>query len=48
MRISERVRKIAPSMTLAVTQRAAKLRAEGVDVFGFGAGVPDFDTPDDI
>ena len=48
MRISERVRKIAPSLTLAVTQRAAKLRAEGVDIIGFGAGEPDFDTPDHI
>ena len=45
MRISERIRKIAPSLTLAVSQRAAKLRAEGVDVISFGAGEPDFDTP---
>ena len=48
MRISERVRRIAPSLTLAVSQRAAKLKAEGVDVIGFGAGEPDFDTPDHI
>lgn len=48
MRISERVRRIAPSLTLAVSQRAAKLKAEGVDIIGFGAGEPDFDTPDYI
>ena len=48
MRISERVRRIAPSLTLAVTQRAMQLAAEGVDVIGFGAGEPDFDTPDHI
>ncbi len=48
MRISERVRRIAPSLTLAVTQRAAQLRAAGRDIIGFGAGEPDFDTPDHI
>lgn len=48
MRISKRVRAIAPSLTLAVTQRAVKMRAEGKDVIGFGAGEPDFDTPDYI
>ncbi len=48
MRISERVRRIAPSLTLAVTQRAAQLRAAGHDIIGFGAGEPDFDTPDHI
>lgn len=44
-RISSRLAPIQPSITLAVTARAAKLRAEGVDVIGFGAGEPDFDTP---
>jgi aspartate aminotransferase len=48
MRISERVRRIEPSLTLAVTQRAMKLRAEGVDVVSFSAGEPDFDTPEHI
>jgi len=48
VRISQRVQRIAPSLTLAVTQKAARLRAEGVDVIGFGAGEPDFDTPDHI
>jgi aspartate aminotransferase len=44
-RISSRLAPIKPSITLAVTARAAKLRADGVDVIGFGAGEPDFDTP---
>jgi aspartate aminotransferase len=45
MRIASRLADIKPSITLAVTARAARLRAEGVDVIGFGAGEPDFDTP---
>ena len=45
VRLSERAKKIQPSPTLAVTQRAVALRAEGVDVVGFGVGEPDFDTP---
>jgi aspartate aminotransferase len=44
-RISWRLADIKPSITLAVTARAARLRAEGFDVIGFGAGEPDFDTP---
>jgi aspartate aminotransferase len=48
VRISARARAIQPSLTLAVSQRAAKLRAEGVDVIGFGAGEPDFATPEHI
>ena len=48
MRISERVKKIAPSLTLAVTQKAAQLKSQGVDIIGFGAGEPDFDTPEHI
>jgi aspartate aminotransferase len=45
MKIASRLVDIKPSITLAVTARAARLRAEGVDVIGFGAGEPDFDTP---
>jgi len=45
MKIASRLVEIKPSITLAVTARAARLRAEGVDVIGFGAGEPDFDTP---
>jgi aspartate aminotransferase len=43
--LSQRVRRIKPSPTLAVTARAAELKAQGVDVMSLGAGEPDFDTP---
>jgi aspartate aminotransferase len=43
--VSKRVQRIKPSPTLAVTARAAKLKAEGKDIIGLGAGEPDFDTP---
>ncbi len=46
--LSKRVRRIKPSPTLAVTARAAKLKAEGKDIIGLGAGEPDFDTPGHI
>ena len=45
MYLSNRVQAIKPSPTLAVTARAAKLKAEGRDIIGLGAGEPDFDTP---
>jgi aspartate aminotransferase len=45
MRIASRLVEIKPSVTLATSARAARLRAEGIDVIGFGAGEPDFDTP---
>ncbi|MGD8377977.1 MAG: pyridoxal phosphate-dependent aminotransferase [Gammaproteobacteria bacterium] len=45
---SERVKQLQPSPTLAVTQRAAELRAAGRDIIGLGAGEPDFDTPEHI
>jgi aspartate aminotransferase len=45
MRIASRLVDIKPSITLAVSARAARLRAEGIDVIGFGAGEPDMDTP---
>ncbi|MCC6303297.1 MAG: pyridoxal phosphate-dependent aminotransferase [Gammaproteobacteria bacterium] len=48
MELSQRVQRIKPSPTLAVTARAARLRAEGKDIIGFGAGEPDFDTPEHI
>ncbi|KPL10411.1 aspartate aminotransferase [candidate division BRC1 bacterium SM23_51] len=48
MKLSGRVQLIAPSMTLAVSAKAKQLRSEGVDVIGFGAGEPDFDTPEHI
>ena len=42
---SQRVQMVKPSPTLAVTARAAELRAAGKDIIGLGAGEPDFDTP---
>jgi aspartate aminotransferase len=46
--VSRRVQRVKPSPTLAVTARAARLKAEGKDVIGLGAGEPDFDTPEHI
>jgi aspartate aminotransferase len=48
MKVSQRAKKVAPSATLAVTNRAKELKDQGIDVVGFGAGEPDFDTPDYI
>ncbi len=45
MKLSSRLDSIKPSITLAVTSKAAALRRQGIDVIGFGAGEPDFDTP---
>ncbi len=46
--IADRLSAIKPSPTIAVTQKAAELKAAGRDVIGLGAGEPDFDTPDNI
>lgn len=48
IQLSNRVNAVKPSPTLAITARAAKMRAEGHDIIGLGAGEPDFDTPDFI
>ena len=48
LQLSKRVQSIKPSPTLAVTNRAAELRAAGQDIIGLGAGEPDFDTPQHI
>jgi aspartate aminotransferase len=48
MNISRRVKAIKPSPTLTITAKARAMKAEGIDVIGFGAGEPDFDTPDHI
>jgi len=48
MKLSKRVGKIQPSVTLAITNKAKQMKAQGIDVVGFGAGEPDFDTPDNI
>jgi aspartate aminotransferase len=48
MELSNRVAELTPSLTLAIDSKSKALKAEGVDVCGFGAGEPDFDTPDHI
>lgn len=48
VQLSNRVQQIKPSPTLAVTNKAAELRAAGKDIIGLGAGEPDFDTPEHI
>jgi len=47
-RISDRAASLAPSLTLAIDSKAKQMKAEGIDVVGFGAGEPDFDTPQHI
>ena len=46
--VSEKLSRVAPSATMAVTQSARNMLAAGVDVIGLGAGESDFDTPDHI
>lgn len=48
VQISEALKRVQPSATLAVTNKAREMRAAGHDVIGLGAGEPDFDTPDNI
>ena len=43
--LSERINRVAPSATLAVDSKAKAMKAEGIDVIGFGAGEPNFPTP---
>jgi aspartate aminotransferase len=47
-RLAQRLSKIKPSSTLAITAKAKKLKSEGRDIVNFAAGEPDFDTPDFI
>jgi aspartate aminotransferase len=47
-KISRRAASLAPSLTLAIDSKAKQMKAEGLDVVGFGAGEPDFDTPQHI
>ena len=47
-RISQRAASLSPSLTLAIDAKAKQMKAEGLDVVGFGAGEPDFDTPQHI
>ena len=46
--VSSRLTAIQPSPTIAVTQKASDLKAQGQNVIGLGAGEPDFDTPGHI
>ena len=48
MHLHSRLDLIKPSATMAVTERATALRAQGIDLIDFGAGEPDFDTPEHI
>ncbi len=48
MELSQKGLSISPSSTLAIDAKAKKMKAEGIDIIGFGAGEPDFDTPDHI
>ncbi|MEP6820849.1 MAG: pyridoxal phosphate-dependent aminotransferase [Chthoniobacterales bacterium] len=48
MEISERAAHLTPSLTLSIDSKAKAMKAEGLDVCGFGAGEPDFDTPEHI
>lgn len=48
MQLADRIKRVKPSPTLAVTARAAELRRAGKDIIGLGAGEPDFDTPEHI
>src|SRR6266481_4403175 len=47
-KISKRAATLSPSLTLAIDSKAKQMKAEGLDVVGFGAGEPDFDTPKHI
>ncbi|MBI1423180.1 MAG: aminotransferase class I/II-fold pyridoxal phosphate-dependent enzyme [Gammaproteobacteria bacterium] len=48
IKLADRIKRVKPSQTLAVTARANELRAQGKDIIGLGAGEPDFDTPEHI
>ena len=48
MELSERLQRLQPSATLAMSQRSSELKAQGVDVINMSVGEPDFNTPDHI
>ena len=48
MQLSDRIQKVAPSLTIAITAKSRQLKDQGVDIISFGAGEPDFDTPEFI
>ena len=48
MKLSKRIQQVQPSMTLAIDAKARELKEQGEDIIGFGAGEPDFETPENI
>ena len=46
--LSKKAQSVKPSSTLAITAKAKEMKANGIDVVGFGAGEPDFNTPDNV
>jgi aspartate/methionine/tyrosine aminotransferase len=48
MELAQRATILTPSLTLSIDSKAKAMKAEGIDVCGFGAGEPDFDTPEHI
>jgi len=48
MKVSSRIKNVSQSMTLALSAKAKQMKKQGIDVVGFGAGEPDFDTPEHI
>jgi aspartate aminotransferase len=46
--LADRVKKVAPSLTLAIDAKAKQMQKDGIDLIGFGAGEPDFNTPENI
>lgn len=48
MELADRIQRVTPSMTLAISAKAKAMQADGIDVCSFSAGEPDFDTPDHI
>ena len=48
MMFSKKAEQIQPSITLAITAKANEMKNNGIDVIGFGAGEPDFNTPENI
>jgi aspartate aminotransferase len=48
MKFSKRIQNVKPSMTLAIDAKAKEMKAQAIDVIGFGAGEPDFNTPERI
>src|SRR3954465_4782490 len=48
MELAQRATILSPSLTLSIDSKAKAMKAEGIDICGFGAGEPDFDTPEHI